>query len=158
MASQFCAHACQLRRAPAQLRRAPASSGEVVKISREAARSWILGHNVFLWSCKVKIYILGAFGALSPALANRSGKLWQDSGELWQSHTAPSKSHNWPSTRYRPGRVKRSAGRLPYLHYVCYTCSVARVRSSECEEHTCTTSSTYNQLITLSSVDVGGYQ
>ena len=37
---------------------APASSGKVV------ARSWILGHNGFLWSCKVKIYILGVFGAL----------------------------------------------------------------------------------------------
>ena len=49
---------------------APASSGEVVKISREAARSWILGHNVFLWSCKVKIYVLGAFGAHCRALAN----------------------------------------------------------------------------------------
>ena len=63
--------------APANSGTAPASSGEVVKISRGAARSWILGHNGFLWSCKVKIYILGAFGALSPALANRSGKLWQ---------------------------------------------------------------------------------
>ena len=43
---------------------APASSGEVVKFSRELRRSWILGHNGFLWSCKVKIYILGVFGAL----------------------------------------------------------------------------------------------
>ena len=74
---------------------APASSGEVVKILREAARSWILGHNVFLWSCKVKIYVLGAFGALSPAPAN----LARARHQLRQSQTPTSKSHNSPSTR-----------------------------------------------------------
>ena len=71
------------------------STGEVVKISREAVRSWILGHNVFLWSCKVKIYILGAFGALSPAPAN----LARARHQLRQSQTPTSKSHNCPSTR-----------------------------------------------------------
>ena len=30
-----------------------------------AARSWILGGNGFLWSCKVKLHILVAFGAVS---------------------------------------------------------------------------------------------
>ena len=92
------------------------SSGELwrdFQNLREAARSWILGHNVFLWSCKVKIYILGAFGTLSPALANRSGKLWQSSGELWQSHTAPSKSHKSPSIRYyTPGDTCMAENKL----------------------------------------------
>ena len=72
MVSQFCAHCMP---APASSGTAPASSGEVVKISRGAARSWILGRNGFLWSCKVKLYILGVFGVIcqfrriSPELA-----------------------------------------------------------------------------------------
>ncbi len=55
---------CSCMPAPASSGTAPASSGEVVKFSRELRQSWILGHNGFLWSCKVKIYILGVFGAL----------------------------------------------------------------------------------------------
>ena len=55
---------CSCMPAPASSGTAPASSGEVVKISHELRRSWILVHNVFLWSFKVKIYILGVFGAL----------------------------------------------------------------------------------------------
>ena len=85
-----------------------ASSGELRHSSGERelwrgrqnfARSWILGHNaqwVSMWSCKVKIYILGAFGALSPAPAN----LARARHQLRQSQTPTSKSHtcNCPST------------------------------------------------------------
>ena len=72
-----------------------ASSGELWRGRQNFARSWILGHNGFLWSCKVKIYILGAFGALSPAPAN----LARARHQLRQSQTPTSKSHNCPSTR-----------------------------------------------------------
>ena len=41
-----------------------ASSGELWRGRQNFARSWILGRNGFLWSCKVKLYILGVFGAL----------------------------------------------------------------------------------------------
>ena len=47
-----------------------ASSGELWRGRQNFARSWILGRNGFLWSYKVKLYILGALGALSPVPAN----------------------------------------------------------------------------------------
>ena len=56
------------------------SSGELWRGRQNFARSWILGRNGFLWSCKVKLYILGIFGALSPALTNLSPELATSSG------------------------------------------------------------------------------
>ena len=97
----------QLWRALAQLRRALASSGEIFKMLRGAARSWILGRNEFLWSCKVKLYILGAFWAFCAVLAN----LARARHQLRQSQTPTSKSHNCPSTRSFP-RFRRISPEL----------------------------------------------
>ena len=60
------------------------SSGELWQSSCGAPPSWILGRNGFLWSCKVKSHILGAFGAVS--------KSCQSSPELAQiAHSSSSK-------------------------------------------------------------------
>ena len=58
---------CSLHASSGELRH---SSGELWRGRQNFARSWILGRNGFLWSFKVKLYILGVLGALSPALAN----------------------------------------------------------------------------------------
>ena len=80
-----------------------ASSGELCQICaqlRGALRALAMGHNGFLWSCKVKLHSLGAFWAVCQfrrALPELAG-----ARQSWLCDT--SKSHNCSSIRSTTGK------------------------------------------------------
>ena len=73
-----------------------ASSGELCQICAQLHRappSWILGHNGFLWSCKVKLHSLGAFWTVCQfqrALPELAGARQNKLCDFSKSHNCPS--------------------------------------------------------------------